>query len=91
MAICHNDGIAVGGSDRISGRECKWISKDISGECGVAGLEGELAGDDLLPEGAGDCVSERAADVVCCEVDARYDGDVWMKSIPIHEDKNHNN
>lgn len=77
MAICDNDSVAVRGSDRVRQREREWVSKDGRSKRGVAGLESEFAGDDLLPEGAGDGVAEGAADVVGCEVDAGYDGDVW--------------
>lgn len=81
MAVCSDHGVAVGGSDGVGERECEWISEDISGERGVAGLASEFAGDDLLPHSARDSVAKRTADVVGCEVDAGYDGDVWRISV----------
>lgn len=39
-------------------------------------MGGQLAGEDLRPDGAGDGVAEGAADVVVGEVEAGYDGDV---------------
>lgn len=81
MAICHDDSISIGGSNRVQCRESEWISVNSSGERGVSGLESELVGDDLLPESTGDGVAEGAADVVGCEVDAGHDGHIWWRLV----------
>jgi hypothetical protein len=45
----------------------------------VAEVIVEFFGHDLAPDGAGDGVAESGADVVGCEVDTGYNGDVCMQ------------
>lgn len=76
MLVGQNDGVPVRRADGVYLGEGEGIGIDFCGQCRVAKPILQLAGQNLSPDGAGDGVSEGAADVVRCEVDAGDDGKV---------------
>ena len=81
MTVCSDHCVAVGGSDGVGKCKSEWIREDVSSERSISGLASEFARTDLLPHGAGNSVANGTADVVGCEVDAGYNGDVWRRSV----------
>lgn len=76
MLVGQHDGVPVRRADGIYFGKGEGITIDFCGQCRVAKPILQLAGQDLSPDGAGDRVSDGAADVVRGEVDAGDDGKV---------------
>lgn len=73
-----DDFIPSKGTNGIGSRKHQRFRIDGFSECLISESAAQLSGEHLVPDGAGDCVTESTPDVIRCKEDAGDDSEIYV-------------